>query len=153
MDRLKMKLPVLGGILMNLAVARFCRVLGTLLSGEVPIIRALNIAGAAAGNRMLAASVTGASENLQSGESLAMPLRRSEHFPPAVVEMISVGEESNSLDRVLPDIADNLEKTTFRRLDLFVRLLEPVMLLVMAILVLSVVMALLVPVLKSSQSI
>ncbi|MFG0264372.1 MAG: type II secretion system F family protein, partial [Rhodopirellula sp. JB055] len=65
---------------------------------------------------------------------------------------ISVGEESNSLDRVLPEIADSLEKRTFRRLDLFVRLLEPIMLLVMAILVLAVVMALLVPVLKSSTS-
>ena len=153
MDRMKLKLPVLGGILMNLAVARFCRVLGTLLSGGVPIVRALSIAGAAADNRLLAESVAGASENLQSGDSLAAPLRRSQLFPPAVVEMISVGEESNSLDTVLPDIADNLEKSTFRRLDLFVRLLEPLMLLVMAILVLGVVMALLVPVLKSSQSI
>ncbi|MEO9594839.1 type II secretion system F family protein, partial [Rhodopirellula bahusiensis] len=85
-------------------------------------------------------------------ESLAKPLRRSGYFPISVVEMISVGEESNSLDRVLPEIADSLEKRTFRRLDLFVRLLEPIMLLVMAILVLAVVMALLVPVLKSSTS-
>lgn len=153
LDRLKLKVPILGGILMNLAVARFCRVLGTLLLNGVPIVRSLNIAGTAAGNRLLQGSISGASENLQGGESLAGPLRRSGYFPPAVVEMISVGEESNSLDTVLPDIADSLEKTTFRRLDLFVRLLEPVMLLVMAIMVLGVVMALLVPVLKSSSSI
>ena len=153
LDRVKLKVPVLGGILMNLAVARFCRVLGTLLSNGVPIVRSLTIAGTAAGNRLLQSSVAGASENLQGGESLAAPLRRSGYFPPAVVEMISVGEESNSLDQVLPDIADSLEKTTFRRLDLFVRLLEPVMLLVMAVMVLGVVMALLVPVLKSSSSI
>ena len=62
------------------------------------------------------------------------------------------GEESNSLDTVLPDIADSLEKQTFRRLDLFVRLLEPLMLLVMAVLVLGVVLSLLVPVLKSSTT-
>jgi general secretion pathway protein F/type IV pilus assembly protein PilC len=151
-DRAKLKIPVLGNILMNLAVARFCRVLGTLLGNGVPILKSLEISGTAAGNRLLRDSVTEATENIKSGESLATPLRASGHFPPSVVEMISVGEESNSLDTVLPDIADSLEKTTFRRLDLFVRLLEPLMLLVMAILVLGVVMALLVPVLKSSTT-
>ncbi len=151
-DRAKLKIPVLGNILMNLAVARFCRVLGTLLSNGVPILKSLEISASAAGNRLLSQSITDASENIRSGESLATPLRSSGHFPPSVVEMISVGEESNSLDKVLPDIADSLEKTTFRRLDLFVRLLEPIMLLVMAILVLGVVLALLVPVLKSSTT-
>lgn len=151
-DRAKLKIPVLGGILMNLSVARFCRVLGTLLANGVPILKSLEISGTAAGNRLLRESVTDATENIKSGESLASPLRASGHFPPSVVEMISVGEESNSLDTVLPDIADSLEKTTFRRLDLFVRLLEPIMLLVMAILVLGVVLALLVPVLKSSTT-
>ncbi len=151
-DRAKLKIPVLGNILMNLAVARFCRVLGTLLNNGVPILKSLEISASAAGNRLLSQSIMDASENIKSGESLATPLRSSGHFPPSVVEMISVGEESNSLDTVLPDIADSLEKTTFRRLDLFVRLLEPIMLLVMAILVLGVVLALLVPVLKSSTT-
>lgn len=151
-DRAKLKIPVLGNILMNLAVARFCRVLGTLLGNGVPILKSLEISASAAGNRLLSQSIMDASENIQSGESLATPLRSSGHFPPSVVEMISVGEESNSLDTVLPDVADSLEKTTFRRLDLFVRLLEPIMLLVMAILVLGVVLALLVPVLKSSTT-
>jgi type II secretory pathway component PulF len=150
-DRIKLKIPVLGEILMNLAVARFCRVLGTLLNNGVPILQSLDIAGTAAGNRLLRESVSSATENIRSGESLASPLRASGHFPPSVVEMISVGEESNSLDTVLPEIADSLEKITFRRLDLFVRLLEPVMLLVMALLVLAVVLALIVPVLKSSS--
>ncbi len=151
-DRAKLKIPVLGNILMNLAVARFCRVLGTLLGNGVPILKSLEISGTAAGNRLLQDSVSDASENIKGGDSLASPLRASGHFPASVVEMISVGEESNSLDTVLPDIADSLEKTTFRRLDLFVRLLEPIMLLIMAILVLGVVMALLVPVLKSSTT-
>ncbi|MEM9645626.1 MAG: type II secretion system F family protein [Planctomycetota bacterium] len=152
-DRMKLKIPVLGGILMNLSVARFCRVLGTLLGNGVPILRSLEISRTATGNRLLSRSIADATDNIRSGESLAKPLRSSGHFPIAVVEMISVGEESNSLDSVLPEIADSLEKRTFRRLDLFVRLLEPLMLLVMAILVLSVVLALLVPVLKSSTSI
>ena len=151
-DRAKLKIPVLGGILMNLAVARFCRVLGTLLGNGVPILKSLDISRSAAGNRLLSKSIEDATENIRSGESLAGPLRASGHFPVAVVEMISVGEESNSLDTVLPDIADSLEKVTFRRLDLFVRLLEPIMLLIMAVMVLAVVMALLIPVLKSSTS-
>ena len=152
-DRMKLRIPVLGGILMNLAVSRFCRVLGTLLGNGVPILKSLEISRTAAGNRLLSKSIADATENIRSGDSLASPLRASGHFPMSVVEMISVGEESNSLDKVLPDIADSLEKRTFRKLDLFVRLLEPVMLLVMAIMVLGVVLALLVPVLKSSTSI
>ncbi|WP_442511029.1 type II secretion system F family protein [Novipirellula sp. SH528] len=151
-DRIKLKIPVLGDILMNLAVARFCRVLGTLLGNGVPILRSLEISRSATGNRLLSKSIANATENIRSGESLASPLRASGYMPVSVTEMISVGEESNSLDRVLPEIADSLEKRTFRRLDLFVRLLEPLMLLVMAVLVLAVVMALLVPVLKSSTT-
>jgi len=151
-DKVKLRIPVLGDILMNLAVARFCRVLGTLLGNGVPILKSLDISRSATGNRLLSQSIGDASENIRSGESLAKPLRDSGHFPISVVEMIGVAEESNSLDSVLPDIADSLEKRTFRRLDLFVRLLEPIMLLVMAVLVLAVVMALLVPVLKSSTT-
>lgn len=152
-DKLKLRVPVLGNILMNLSVARFCRVLGTLLGNGVPILRSLEISRAAAGNRLLSQSIGEASENIRSGESLASPLRSSGYFPQTVVEMISVAEESNSLESVLPNIAETLEKRTFRRLDLFVRLLEPLMLLVMAALVLIVVMALLIPVIKSSSAI
>lgn len=152
-DRVKLKIPVLGDILMSLAVARFCRVLGTLLGNGVPILKSLEISRAATGNRLLSRSIAEASENIRAGESLASPLRSSGYFPKTVVEMISVAEESNSLESVLPTIADTLEKRTFRRLDLFVRLLEPVMLLIMATLVLIVVMALLIPVIKSSSAI
>ncbi len=150
--KMKLKIPVLGDILMNLAVARFCRVLGTLLANGVPILKSLDISRTATGNKLLSQSIADASENIRAGESLATPLRKSGYFPVSVVEMISVGEESNSLETVLPEIADSLEKRTFRRLDLFVRLLEPIMLLIMAILVLAVVLALLVPVLKSSTT-
>lgn len=153
LDRFKLKIPVLGNILMNLAVARFCRVLGTLLGNGVPILRSLEISRSATGNRLLSSSIGDAAENIRSGDSLASPLRASGHFPITVVEMISVAEESNSLDSVLPEIADSLEKRTFRRLDLFVRLLEPVMLLLMAMFVMAVVMALLVPVIRSSTAI
>jgi general secretion pathway protein F/type IV pilus assembly protein PilC len=152
-DRVKLKVPVLGGILMSLAVARFCRILGTLLGNGVPILRSLEISRTATGNRLLSRSIAEAGENISAGESLAKPLLQSGHFPQTVVEMISVAEESNSLEKVLPQIADTLEKRTFRQLDLFVRLLEPMMLLVMATVVMIVVLALMVPVIKSSSAI
>ena len=87
-----------------------------------------------------------------SGQSLAGPLAASGHFPKTVVEMIAVAEESNTLDTVLVDIADGLEQRTSRQLDLIVRLLEPIMLLILAGVVLFVVIALLVPVIKMSSA-
>lgn len=151
-DYFKIKMPLLGPIILSLSVARFCRVLGTMLRNGVPILRALEISRKAAGNRILATAIEEASENISSGESLAAPLSASGYFPKTVVEMISVAEESNSLDRVLVEIADGLERRTTRQLDLAVRLLEPAMLLVMAAVVLVVVIALLLPVFRMSNA-
>jgi general secretion pathway protein F/type IV pilus assembly protein PilC len=149
-DLVKIKLPGAGGIFQNLAVARFCRVLGTLLKNGVPILKSLEISRQAAGNRILSEAIAEASENITAGQSLAAPLAASGRFPKTVVEMISVAEESNTLDTVLVEIAEGLERRTERRLDLLVRLLEPIMLLVLAGVVLFVVIALLLPVIKLS---
>jgi type II secretory pathway component PulF len=152
-DRLKIRLPMIGMVFLNLAVARFCRVLGTLLHNGVPILRSLEISSSAAGNRVLSAAIGEAAENLSAGQALAKPLAASGYFPPEVVEMIAVAEESNTLETVLTNIADSLERRTFRRLDLLVRLIEPIMLLLLAGAVLVVVVALLLPVLKMSTTI
>jgi general secretion pathway protein F/type IV pilus assembly protein PilC len=152
LDRLRLKLPQAGTIYRNLAVSRFCRVLGTLLAGGVPIVRSLKISSDSTGNRVLAAAVNEAAENITAGESLAAPLAASGHFPPNVVEMVAVAEQSNTLETVLTNIADSLEKETWRRLDLFVRLLEPVMLLFLASAVLVIVVALMLPMLKSAMA-
>jgi general secretion pathway protein F/type IV pilus assembly protein PilC len=152
-DRIKLKLPLLGTVFKNLAVARFCRVLGTLLRNGVPILKSLDISRATSGNLVLSEAIEDASDNISSGESLAAPLGASGHFPMTVVEMISVAEESNTLDRVLVEIADGLETQTKRRLDLAVRLLEPILLLFLAGAVLFVVIALLMPVIKMSSTI
>ncbi|HUE74478.1 MAG TPA: type II secretion system F family protein [Pirellulaceae bacterium] len=151
-DWLRIKMPMAGPIFLSFAVARFCRVLGTLLKNGVPILKALEISREAAGNKILAQAIADASENISSGQSLARPLAASGHFPKMVVEMIAVAEESNTLDKVLVEMADGLERRTTRQLDLLVRLLEPVMLLVLAIIILFVVIALLVPVIKMSQA-
>jgi type II secretory pathway component PulF len=151
-DRWRLKLPQAGVIYRNLAVSRFCRVLGTLLAGGVPIVRSLKISSDSTGNRVLSAAINEAAENITAGESLAAPLGASGHFPPNVVEMVAVAEQSNTLETVLTNIADSLEKETWRRLDLFVRLLEPVMLLILASAVLVIVVALMLPMLKSAMA-
>lgn len=151
-DLVKIKVPLAGGIFLSFAVARFCRVLGTLLHNGVPILKALEISRDASGNRVLSEAIANASENISSGHSLAGPLGASGHFPKMVVEMIAVAEESNTLDSVLVSLADDLEKRTTRQLDLMVRLLEPIMLIALAGVVLLVVIALLVPVIKMSST-
>lgn len=152
-DWFKIKVPLFGNIFLSLAVARFCRVLGTLLHNGVPILRSLDISGQAAGNRILAASIQKASENITAGQKLASPLAASGHFPSQVVEMISVAEESNTLEKVMVQVSDSLERTTFRRLDILVRMIEPIMLLVMAGMVFFIVLALMVPLLNSAGSV
>ena len=151
-DRLKLKLPLFGPIAKSLSVARFCRVLGTLLKNGVPILRALDISAEATGNKVLAQAISNATENITAGESLSKPLTDSGHFPGTVTEMINVAEESNTLDVVLVNIADNLENQTTRRLDLMVRLLEPLMLIVMAAIICVVVIALLLPIMNMSST-
>lgn len=151
MDLAKIKLPLFGSIFLNLSVARFCRVLGTLLGNGVPILKSLDISSRAAGNRILAQSIMKASENITAGAKLASPLAACGHFPNEVVEMITVAEESNTLEKVMIQISDSLERTTFRRMDILVRMLEPVMLLVMAGVVFFIVLALMVPLLNSSS--
>ena len=116
----------------GLAVARFCRVLGTLLHNGVPILRSLEISRDATGNRVLAAAIGEATENISAGQPLAGPLAASGQFPPLVVEMIAVAEQANNLENVLLDVADAMERRTWRRLDLAVRLMEPIMLLMLA---------------------
>lgn len=152
-DRLKIGLPLAGTVFLNLAVARFCRVLGTLLRNGVPILRALEIAADAAGNRVLRAAILEAAKDISAGQRLAGPLAACGHFPPTVIEMITVAEESSTLEKVLIDIAESLERRTWRQLDIVVRLLEPIMLLLLASVVLVLVIALLLPVIKMSTTI
>ncbi|RMF93960.1 MAG: type II secretion system F family protein [Planctomycetota bacterium] len=152
-DRYIIMVPMVGSVVLNFAVARFCRVLGTLLRNGVPILRALDIAADSTGNRVLGESVRKATENVSAGQSLAGPLAAGGCFPQMVVEMISVAEEANTLETVLLEIADSLERRTWRRLDIVVRLLEPILLILLAGAVLVVVLALLLPVFKMGMSI
>ncbi|MGL4593274.1 MAG: type II secretion system F family protein [Thermoguttaceae bacterium] len=150
-DRIKLRLPVIGRVYEGFAVARFCRVLGTLLRNGVPIVKALEISGDATGNKILAGAISKASEEICSGSRLAGPLAASGSFPRSVVEMIAVAEESNTLDSVLIDIANFAEKRNWRSLDLAVRFIEPIMLIILGIVVLVLVMALILPIFSMSS--
>jgi len=152
-DGLRIRLPLVGPVFLGLAVARFCRVFGTLLHNGVPILRSLEISRDATGNRVLASAISHATENISAGQSLAGPLGASGQFPPIVVEMIAVAEQANNLETVLLTVADSLERTTWRRLDLTVRLIEPLMLLLLAGVILVLVIALLLPVLKMGTTV
>lgn len=151
LDLFRIRAYGLGPVIRSLAIARFCRILGTLLRNGVPILQSLNIAKDATGNVILSRAIGAAAENISEGKSLAAPLAGSKQFPEDVVEMIAVGEEANNLEQVLIDIADSMERRTNRLLDIFVRMLEPVLLTVMAGVVLFVVVALLLPILQSSS--
>jgi general secretion pathway protein F/type IV pilus assembly protein PilC len=152
-DRMKIRIPMFGGIFLSLALSRFTRILGTMLHNGIPILKALAIAKDSTGNRVLSAAIEESAENVTAGQKLADPLRKCGYFPPDVVEMITIAEESNSLEKVLVDIADGLDKRTARQLELMVKLLEPIMLLMMAGVTLLVVAGLLMPVFKMGSAV
>ena len=152
-DAIRLRLPMAGKIYLALAMSRFTRILGTMLHNGIPILKALTIAKDSTGNRVLAEAIQESAENVTAGQKLADPFRRCKYFPPDVVEMIAIAEESNSLEKVLIDISESLEKRTARNLELMVKLLEPVMLLVMAAVVLLVVSGLLLPVFKMGSAV
>lgn len=149
-DSVRTRLPLFGSIYLSLAVGRFCRVLGTLLHGGVPIVRSLDIAAASTGNKVLTAVVEEAADNITSGQPLADPLRTSGKFPTDVVEMIAVAEQSNNLEVVLNQVANSLERSTWRKIELLVRLIEPLLLVALAGAVLLVALALLLPIIEKS---
>jgi general secretion pathway protein F/type IV pilus assembly protein PilC len=153
LDNFRLRIPGAGKIFLSFALSRFTRILGTLLHNGIPIIQALRIAKDSTGNHVLSQAIEQSADNVTAGDSLATPLAACKYLPRDVVEMVAVGEESNTLETVLINIADGLDKRTSRQLDLFVRLLEPVMLLVMAAMTLVVVAGLLLPVFKMGSTV
>ena len=151
-DKWKLKLPLIGKIFLNSSLARFCRILGTLLQNGVPILRALEISAESTGNKVLAEAITKSAENISSGDTLSKPLAECGLVPRPIMAMISVAEESNNLDNVLINVADTIDRKTAQQLDVMVRLIEPIMLLLMGSVILFVMIALLLPVFEMSTT-
>lgn len=152
-ERLRLSLPLLGKLNRSVSVARFCRILGTMLHNGVPILRALDISKDATGSAILAAQIEHAAENVRAGEPLAEPFRDSGIFSPDVIEMIAVAEESNQMDTVLVRVADTVERRTNRQVDTVMRLIEPLILVVLAGTIGFVAVGLLYPMFLVSQQI
>jgi general secretion pathway protein F/type IV pilus assembly protein PilC len=150
-DRITLRAPFFGNIFTMVSVCRFCRILGTMLHNGVPILQALRISRDSAGNMILAEAIDEAADSVREGETLAVPLGESGLFPPDILDMVAVVEESNNLENVLVQIADTNEARTARQIDLGVRLVEPILLVVIAAVVLFIALALLVPILTSSS--
>jgi general secretion pathway protein F len=151
-DRTRLRLPVIGKAVRLLAIARFSRTLSTLLSGGLPIVRALDTAKDVTDNVVLGEAIETARESITEGASVAGPLRASGEFPPMVTHMIEVGERSGQLESMLAKVADTYEdqvETTVTRLT---ALLEPFLILLMVGIVLIIILATLVPLLQVTTS-
>ena len=145
MERWRTFAPVIGPLTRALATARFCRMLGTMLANSVPVLQAMQISREAAGNGVLEEAIERAAESVRAGESLAGPLSRSGLLDDDVVEMILVGESANTLDTVLIKIADTIDVRIDRMLNAAVRMIEPLLLIVLAGTVVLVAAALILP--------
>jgi type II secretory pathway component PulF len=128
LEKMRLKVPVVGNALRLLAITRFCRILGTMLANGVPLLHALKISRDATGSTLLAERIVEATEAVRDGKRLSEPLGTGGFFPDQILAMIAVAEESNKLDKVLVQIADTVERRTNRQVDQAVRLIEPVIL-------------------------
>ena len=126
-DSFKLNIPVFGLLNKKVAISRFCRTLGTLLSSGVPIMQALEIVGKASGNEVIALTVSKIRESIREGESIASPLGASGMFPPMVTQMVAVGEETGNLDAMLAKIADFYDTEVEYMLASLTSMLEPIM--------------------------
>jgi len=148
----QIRLPVVGAMIRSICVGRFCRILGTLLASGVPILQALGIAKDAAGSAILAKSIEKASDSVREGQKLAEPLRQAGLFPPGIIEMIAVAEESNQMEKTLLQVANNVERRSARQVDAMVRLVEPLILVCIAAAIGFVAMGLLYPIFTMSRT-
>jgi type IV pilus assembly protein PilC len=144
-DRVKLHFPILGPVISKVAIARFTRTLGTLISSGVPILQALNIVKETSGNVIISEAVTSVHESVKEGETITQPLEASRVFPPMVISMVDVGEQTGALPEMLMKIADNYEDEVDNAVSAMTSLLEPIMIVFLAVIVGSIVIALFLP--------
>ncbi len=144
-DKVKLKLPVIGSVVSKVAIARFTRTLGTLVQSGVPILQALTIVKETAGNLVVANAVAAVYESVKEGETITAPLEKSAVFPPMVISMVDVGEQTGALPEMLLKIADNYDEEVDNAVTAMTSLLEPIMIVFLAVIVGSIVIALFLP--------
>jgi type IV pilus assembly protein PilC len=144
-DKFKLNMPVLGPVISKVAISRFTRTLGTLVSSGVPILQALTIVKETSGNVIVGNAVAAVHESVKEGETITAPLEASGVFPPMVISMVDVGEQTGALPEMLMKIADNYDEEVDNAVAAMTSLLEPIMIVFLAIIVGSIVIALFLP--------
>jgi type IV pilus assembly protein PilC len=145
-DSLLLKMPVLGDVLRKSAVSRFTRTLGTLVSSGVSILDGLEITARTAGNMVIHNAVMESRQSIAGGDTIAAPLQRSKVFPPMVISMIAVGEQTGGLDEMLSKIADFYDEEVDAAVSTLLSLMEPVMIVVLGVIVGGMVVAMYLPI-------
>jgi type IV pilus assembly protein PilC len=153
MDRLLLKAPVFGPLFQKIAVARFSRTLGTLVSSGVPILDGLNIVSRTSGNKVIEAAILNARASIREGETIAEPLGRSGHFPPMVIQMISVGETTGALDSMLSKIADFYEDEVDVAVGNLTSMLEPLLMMFLGVVIGGVVISMYLPIFNMASAV
>src|ERR1035437_1687588 len=151
-DKVKLKMPVLGPVISRVSIARFTRTLGTLVSSGVPILQALTIVKETAGNVIISNAIAGVHESVKEGETITAPLEASGVFPPMVVSMVDVGEQTGALPEMLLKISDNYDEEVDNAVASMTSLLEPIMIVFLAVVVGSIVIAMFLPLIQMITS-
>jgi len=145
-DRLMLRMPVLGDVLRKSAVSRFTRTLGTLISSGVSILEGLEITAKTAGNRVIQDAIMQSRSSIAGGDTIAQPLQKSKVFPPMVISMIAVGEQTGGLDEMLSKIADFYDEEVDAAVGNLLSLLEPIMIVFLGVVVGGMVVAMYLPI-------
>lgn len=145
-DRLMLKAPILGDVLRKSAVSRFTRTLGTLISSGVSILDGLEITAKTSGNRVIQDAIMESRASIAGGETIAAPLKKSQVFPPMVISMISVGEQTGGLDEMLTKIADFYDEEVDAAVGGLLAMMEPLMIVFLGVVVGGMVIAMYLPI-------
>ncbi len=150
-DRLATKIPILGAVVLKSSIARFTRTLGTLIGSGVPILQGLEITARTAGNKVIQEAIEATAKSISQGETIAQPLRESGVFPPMVVQMIGIGEQTGALDEMLAKIADFYDDEVDAAVDALTAAIEPIMIVLMGTMVGGMLVAMYLPMFKMSS--
>lgn len=150
-DAFMLKVPVVGNVLRKSSVARFTRTLGTLISSGVPILQGLDITARTAGNLVITEAIEETRTSISQGDTISEPLKKCDVFPPMVVQMIAVGEQTGALDEMLNKIADFYDDEVDTAVEQLTAAIEPIMIVVMGVLVGGMLVAMYLPMFKMAS--
>jgi len=148
LDKFKLKMPLFGPLFLKTAIARFSRTLGTLMSSGVPVLQALNIVRDTSGNAVIERAIQNIHDSVKEGDTMTMPMEASGVFPSMVVSMVDVGEETGALPEMLTRIGDNYDEEVDAAVEGLTSVIEPVMIILLAIIIGTIVIAMFVPLIE-----